>query len=243
MEKMKKCIIFIFITLLSCSTRQDKKDTQLTQKEKQVKVYNDSENRDTEIIETFTDSTRIGEKGKSKIEIIKHRVFNDKYVIVNFYTKGPNCWYIKNTYLYECDAILGLEPNISDFNNDKFNDLTFISAEAARGSNEVRRLFIYDNEKKELISIVNSEEFPNMQYNNELDCIDAFLVTGGSTTVFARLKGDSLIEFAGVDNSDYRLVYIIDRKGERKYIKRDKITDDMGVYVRYKNYKPLKEYK
>ncbi|MDD4990587.1 MAG: hypothetical protein PHR83_00010 [Paludibacter sp.] len=239
---MKKCIIFIFITLLSCSTRHDKKDTQLTQKEKRVKVYNDSKNRDTEIIETFTDSTKIGEKGKSKIEIIKHRVFDGTYVIVNFYTKGPNCWYIKNTYLYECDAILGLEPNISDFNNDKFNDLTFISAEAARGSNEVRRLFIYDDAKKKLISIVNSEEFPNMQYNDELDCIDAFLVTGGTTTVFARLKGDSLIEFAGVDNSDYRLVYVIDKKGEIKYIKRDKITDDMGVYVRYKNYKPLKEY-
>ena len=89
---------------------------------------------------------------------------------------------------------------------------------------------------------MNSEDFPNMLYNEELDCIDAFLVHGGSTTLFARIKGDSLVKFAGVDNSDYRLVFIIDRKGKKKYIKRDKISDEMGVYIRYKNYKPLKEY-
>ena len=145
---MKKCILFIFIILLSCSTRQDKKDTQLTQKEKLVIACNDSVNHDTEIIETFTDSIKIGEKGKSKIEIIKHRVFENTYVIVKFYTKGQTSWFIQNTYLYECDALMDLEPNISDFNNDKFNDITFISLTAARSANEVRRLFIYDYEKK-----------------------------------------------------------------------------------------------
>jgi len=239
---MKKYVLFLFIVLLSCSPKQDKNNTQFIQKKEPGKACKDTENSDTEIIEIFTDSTNIGEKGKSKIEIIKHRVFENTYVIVKFYTKGPSYWYIQNTYFYECDALLDLEPNISDFDNDKYNDITFISSTAARSANEVRRLFIYNSEKKELISIVNSEDFPNMLYNEELDCIDAFLVHGGSTTVFAKIKGDSLIEFAGVDNSDYRQVYIIDRKGEKKYIKRDKITDDIGVYVRYKNYKPLNKY-
>ena len=70
---------------------------------------------------------------------------------------------------------MGFEPNISDFNNDNFKDITFISGSAARGANEVRRLFIYDNQNRELISIVNSQNYPNMQYNKELNCIDAFI--------------------------------------------------------------------
>jgi len=32
--------------------------------------------------------------------------------------------------------------------------------------------------------MVNAEEYPNMLYNKELDCIDAFLIHGGTSTVF-----------------------------------------------------------
>jgi hypothetical protein len=32
-----------------------------------------------------------------------------------------------NTYSYETTAMMGFEPVISDFNNDNFNDITFIS--------------------------------------------------------------------------------------------------------------------
>lgn len=196
----------------------------------------------TEIIETFVDSLNIGEKGKYKIELIKHRVFDDSYVIVKFYTKAfkPNRWYIQNTYLYACNALMGLDPNVSDYNNDNYNDISFISSQTARSANEVRRLFIFDNHKKELISIVNAEDYPNMLYNKELNCIDAFLVYGGSSTVFAKIKNDSLIEFASVHNVDsHRTVYENDKLGRKIRIRKDTIDPD-NVSIRYLNYKPLK---
>ncbi len=196
----------------------------------------------TEIIETFVDSLQIGEKGENKIELIKHSVFDDNYVIVKFYNKAPDRWNLQNSYIYECNALMGLEPNIADFNNDHFNDITFISLQAARSANEVRRLFVYDDYKRELISIKNSEHYPNMLYNKELNCIDAFLIYGGSSTVFARIKGDSLFQFAAVHNDSHRTVYEIDEYGYERLLSKDKI-DPESVYVRYVNYKPLKEYK
>jgi hypothetical protein len=81
-----------------------------------------------------------------------------------------------------------------------------------------------------------------MEYNSELDCIDAFLVHGGSSTVFTRIKGDSLIEFASVHSDNNRTVYEMDKFGNEKLIRKDTIIDYDNVYVRYKNYKPLKEY-
>lgn len=197
-------------------------------------------NSNTEIIETFTDSLNIGEKGKCKIELIKHRVFDNTYIIVKFYTMGPYYWYIQNTYLYKCDALMDLTPNISDFNNDKFNDITFISATAARGANEVRRLFIYDDYEKKLISIVNSEDYPNMLYNKELDCIDAFLVYGGCSTVFLKINGDSLKEFASVELMDGMTVKEIDKNGKESIIFHDRKNKD--EFIRFKSYKPLKKY-
>ena len=200
----------------------------------------------TEILETFVDSLNIGEKGRCKVELIKHKVYDDNFVIIKFYTKvryttkDPEVWMNANTYCYETNAMMGFEPNISDFNNDNFKDITFISGSAARGANEVRRLCIYDNQNSELISIVNSQDYPNMLYNKELNCIDAFIVTGGTSTHFLRIKKDSLIEFASVHNDNNRSVYEIDKFGKEKLLRKDTIIDNENLYVRYKNYKPLK---
>jgi hypothetical protein len=234
---MKLNILIILIFILSCTaspTDNEIKDVSIA----------DTTNTNTEIIETFVDSLNIGEKGKNKVELIKHRVFDDTYVIVKFYTKAtvPNRWYNANTYIVQCNAMEGLVPNITDFNNDNFNDITFISAQAARGANEVRRLLVYDDYKRALISIVNSEDYPNMLYNKELNCIDAFLFHGGTSTVFARIKGDSLKEFASVHNDSHRTVYEVDKFGKDKLLRRDKINPE-DVYIRYINYKPLKAYK
>lgn len=239
---MKLYILALLAFFISCSTKKSEKDIDKNQNLITTKeVERDIVEQNTEIIEIFSDSLNIGEKGKCKIEIVKHRVFDDTYLIVKFYTKGPKYWYHQNIYFYETTALMGLAPNISDFNNDKLNDITIVSATAARGANEVRRLFIYDEKEKELISIVNSEQYPNILYNSELDCIDAFLVHGGSSTVFAKIEGDSLREFASIHNGNNRTVYETDSFGNRKLIHKDTITDS-DVYTRYKNYKPLKEY-
>lgn len=240
---MKVIILIFSFFLFSCSPRRSNNvlEKEFLLEKTNIAAATDTVNLKTELIEIFTDSLTIGVKGKNKLELIKHRVFEDTYVIVKFYTKAPHRWYLKNTYLYECNAFMSMMPDISDYNNDGLNDVTFITTQAARGANEVRRLFVYDDYKQELISIVNSENYPNMRYNKELDCIDAFLVHGGTSTVFAKIKKDSLIEFASVHNDSHRTIYETDADGNEKLITKEKIDPD-NVYVRYSNYKPLKEY-
>jgi hypothetical protein len=249
-----KFFILLFLTILvSCNSKHEaenaisKTDTsKITTNETILSEQQNADTSKTEIIDTFVDSLNIGEKGKCKVELIKHRVYDDIYVIVKFYIKGrntikdPETWMVQNNFAYETTALMGFEANISDFNNDGSNDLTFISGTAARGANEVRRLFIFDQQKQDLISMVNSQDYPNMLYNKELNCIDAFLVYGGCSTVFLSIEGDSLKEFASVELNDGLTVSTYDKSGKEKIIMTDK-TNKAG-YVRYKNFKPLKVY-
>lgn len=247
---MRQIPFLILTILLSCNSKQEtgkqihKTDTTEIAKSKMSSVENQI--ADTEIIEIFVDSLNIGVKGKCKVELIKHRVYEDNFVIIKFYVKGrnttkdPETWMSANTYCYETNAMMGFAPNISDFNNDNLNDITFISGNAARGANEVRRLFIYDNQKQELISMVNSQDYPNMLYNRELDCIDAFIVYGGCSTVFLNIEGDSLKVFARVELFDGLTVATYDKNGKEKIIMEDKTND--AAYIRYKSYNPLKAY-
>jgi hypothetical protein len=234
-------IIFLSI-LFSCNTKQDAGNSIDKSEKVEISIPQNQkvESSTTEILETFVDSSNIGNKGFCKIELIKHRVYDDNFVIIKFYIKRVNNWYLENTYSYETNAEMDFQPNISDFNNDKFNDITFISGTAARGANEVRRLFIYDDDNQKLISIVNSQDYPNLEFNTLLNCIDAFMIHGGSTTEFARIAGDSLKTFASVENNvDYHIVYTYDKMGNYKELYKVPSKD---VYVRHKNYKPLIEY-
>lgn len=243
---MRNSLIIILTILFSCNLNQEPE--KITNKVNTIEISSSesffiedqsSAASKTEIIETFIDSVNIGEMRQCKIELIKHRVNEDNYIIIKFYRKEANTWYIQNTYCYETNALMEFKPNISDFNNDNFNDITFISGSAMRAANEIRRLFIYDKEQQKLISILNSEDFPNIQYNQELNCIDALIFTGGTSTHFARIKGDSLIEFARVLCDDFRTVYEIDKFGNERIISKDSMInfDHMGRYI---NYKPLK---
>ncbi len=200
-------------------------------------------NHEPELIEQFADSLHIGPKGKAKVEVSKYRLADSNYVTVKFFIRKGSAWSLRNGLSYPCDAPGGLETQISDFNNDRLNDLTFISAAPARGANEVRRLFIYNDQRQQLIPIINSQDYPNMLYNKQLNCIDAYLVYGGSSTVFARLQGNRLSTFARVDNMDnYRKVYVIIPSGREKLIRKDKLHDPDDANIRYVNYKPLQAY-
>ena len=257
-SKMRQIPYILLPIFLSCQPNQepkqpiDKSDTTETANSKIIPGNNPfitNQNLDTAktaIIETFIDSLNIGVKEKCKVELIKHRVYDDIFAVIKFYVKDRNTtkdtehWMNTNTYSYEATAMMGFEPVISDFNNDNFNDITFISGTAARGANEVRRLFIYDNQNKNLVSIVNSEDYPNMLYNKGLDCIDAFLVYGGCSTIFLNIEGDSLKMFASVELSDGLIVRTYDKYGNEKIIKEDN-TNKAG-YIRYQNFNPLIEY-
>jgi len=169
--------------------------------------------------EFYVDSVNIGRKKFNKIELSKYRTADSCWVSIKFYSSSTGkSWTLKQTFGFEKDDIRDCDMKLSDFNNDGFKDMTYISAVAARGANQVRRLFIYDKIKDRLVYIINSEDYPNMLYNKTLNCIDAFLVYGGSSTVFLRIKGDSLVEFASVQLDNDLRVYETDNKGVRKLI-------------------------
>jgi hypothetical protein len=190
--------------------------------------------------DSFADSIEVGRKGFDKVEIAWYSTAAGDYAITRFYAKRQNSWILRNEFKLHEDQYLNPLPEVSDLNGDGFNDVTYDSFRAANGANEVRTLFIYDSKNDSLVYIKNSENYPNMQYNKELHCIDAFLVSGCAATVFLKLEKDSLREFASVERCDSLIVSTCDRKGREKVILAKKA--DRDDFTRYKNYRPLRAY-
>lgn len=186
--------------------------------------------------EVFIDSLHIGAKTKNMIDL---RYFKDadSYVEIKFFTKKKKQWQQQNTYSFKKDTILSCNPTIEDFNNDGFLDFSYVSDRAARGSNEVRRLFIYNPKKDVLTSMKNAENYPNLQYNKKLNCLTSQMFHGGSTTVFLKIEKDSLHMFASVDNSDEQVISTFDKNGKETVISRKPLPVE-DIYYRYENYSP-----
>lgn len=236
---MKIILALVIITITSCQNTQEKNVTSnidTSQTALAETILNDT----VKIEELFIDSSTIGRKNQNKVEVYNYSKTDSTYIDIKFYSKQLNNWKLNQTIHFVKDDITGCDTRLSDFNNDGLNDMTIVSALAARGANEVRRLFIYDKVTDKLIEMKNSENYPNMLYNGDLNCIDAFLVYGGSSTVFLKISGDSLMEFARVDAMDGITVWEYDKKGKEKIIFQD--TTNKATYIRFKNYKPLKEY-
>lgn len=191
--------------------------------------------------EILIDSLNIAKKGEYKIILKQIRTIDSVYVEFQLFKKAKSKWEHLQYFRIKKDDVTGLEAEFSDFNNDSYNDLTFQRGVAARGANELRSLFIFDKEEERLIHIKNSNSYPNLRYNKELDCIDAWLVYGGSTTLFLKIDADTLREFAGVSLFHTMDVYTIDINGKKKMLSQEPIKDSV-VYRRYSNYKPLQEY-
>jgi hypothetical protein len=196
-----------------------------------------------ELVEFFSDDSNIGVPGKNKIEISNFKKSNGNIAVIKFYSLGENKdWKLKQTFEFEKEGIPDGDPKLEDFNNDSLKDITYVSNVAARGANELRRLFIYDKKKDQLIYIKDSQEYPNLQYNKELDCLDAWLFHGGVTTVFLRIDGDSLKKLASIEHRDNdRAIHVIDKNGKAKLLRKDKISQD-DFYTRYKNFDPPQPY-
>jgi hypothetical protein len=236
---MKLYLILILITLISCQNAQDTNvSTNSTNIPAQIIKEVNTENNTPKLVNFFSDNKNIGKKSFGKIEISEYDTGDDFYVVVKFFSKKNGDWNLKNEYKFEKSINTEFNAELKDFNNDGFKDFTYKSLLAARGANEVRRLFIYDKRKDELVYIENSENYPNMQYNKELDCIDTFLVYGGCSTVFLKLKGNKLVEFASVELFDGLTVTTFDKNGKKKIILEDK--KNKSEMIRYKNFRPLK---
>lgn len=202
------------------------------------------QNNDSLSIEdSFVDSTNIASNGLYKIDV--KQVRDDSigvFVFFDLFKKDHIKWALKQSYKMLKDDMTRLNIDISDFNNDGCNDLTIQTEMAARGSNEIKTLFIFDKLKEELVLIKNSSEYPNLKYNKRLDCIDAWLIYGGSSTIFLKLEADSLREFAGVSLlHGVVTIYEIDSIGNRNVLE-ERREERLDEYTRFMSYKPLTTY-
>ncbi len=239
---MKYAVLIIAVLLLSCANDTRQKPGDLAANYGMYETIPKVES--TEVIppvlqEFFADSLHIGRKGSHKIELSKYSSQDSDYVQIRFFTGKTKAWKLQDEFTILKDGVLACDPQLSDYNNDGLKDLTFVSAVAARGANEIRTLLLYDRKTDHLILVKNSSSYPNLRYNKQLNCLDAFLVYGGCSTVFLKIAGDSLRPFAQVDLMDGLTVTEYDPKGKAKIILEDK--SNKAGFIRYKNYKPLEE--
>lgn len=201
----------------------------------------DNENLDETRIEYFIDEKRIGRRGKNRIEIRCFSPGANRFADIKFYSRTEyDAWVEIQRFRFEKDGVTGCDPIVEDFNNDGLKDFTFQSAVAARGANEVRKLFIYDKENDELVYIQNSEDYPNLAYNKKLNCVDAWAFTASTTTIFLRIDGDMLREFASVSTGLERIVTVTRKDGTEVILRREKMDPDnySEIYRRFSTYNP-----
>lgn len=245
---------FIFIALLilasfSCQIQQFQKvdnsaDNKVDSMSNSIVESKTSESNENinEIIESVTDDSKIGEPRKNKIELLLFGDSNNNIIELKFYSLNLKKWELKQTMRLDSGS-LRLDPKFIDFNNDGYKDVTFVSALAGRGANELRTLLIYDKKADQLIYIKNSQEYPNLLYNKTLNCIDAQRFYGGTTvTEFLKLEGDMLKKFAYIETFGIeRKVYLVDKNGKEKILRTDKVSED-SLFERYKTFNPPTEY-
>jgi len=193
-------------------------------------------------LEVFKDSINFGKRNDNKIEIYKIGNQDSTFAKVYLYELHNVDWKLKDSLILNAVRVNDLETEIKDFNNDGFNDIIFTSGMAARGGNIVQTLILYSNENQSLSWIKNSEDFPNLMYNEKLNCIDAVILTGGQTTYFLKIENDSLKEFASVDQSDGIITAkILEENGKWKEIK--SIKESSENFDRFIDFNPIEKRK
>lgn len=177
-------------------------------------------------------------------KVVVKDVYNEKghCAEVSVFQSRNGSWELASRIEIESETEYALRPQIGDFNNDWHNDLTLQVAEAARGSNELRKLLLFDPENATFIPVQGSENHPNLQYNKKLNCLDSWAFFSGTATRFLRIQGDSLVKFAQVeDYEDVQYVYVRNEQGEMVLIAENKLNSP-GTFNRYINYDPVEPY-
>lgn len=216
--KIKYCFIIISVLLstVSCKTNNTNTDSNTDANIEDQTITNDS------VSVVFQDSTNIGKKGNYKLEITQTYFENDDIntlLNITLFEKTPNGWqYIQNVK-DSIQDVFNIDVELTDINNDGLLDFSYVYLLALRGFNDVRKHYIFDGKLNRLIGIKNSPQYPNLIYNEDLDCIESHIGHGGYTTVFLQLDNDSLKEFASIDLYDNkRIISITNKEGEETII-------------------------
>jgi len=64
------------------------------------------------------------------------------------------------------DGITAIGAEISDFNNDGFQDFNYRSGVAAKGGNIIRTLLMYDPKNIDFIDVNNSDQYLILRFNS-----------------------------------------------------------------------------
>jgi hypothetical protein len=246
---MEKYFLFALLTLTFCACQSQQAQKADNSVENQINsatnllLTNSSEEviKEDNIVESFTNDSTIGIPRKNKVEIFNIIDSDFNKVKINFYSlTNDKEWKLKQTFTHEKDRLIGCNPKFEDFNADGLKDLTYSPALAARGANEIRRLYIYDKNKDEIILIKNSEDYPNLRYNKRLNSLTAQRFYGDTTvTDFLKIDGDELKEFASVETiGKDRTVYLVDKNGKETILQKYKLKEE-EPFDRFSNYKPL----
>jgi hypothetical protein len=236
-------IACIFLALLGCQSNRNTKaisqkiDTTTLAPKNSIRI---------KLVGTYADSTTVGKEGQNKVEIKEYGT-DSAFVVINFFAKGKDSSWL-NLSSFTFIQPTNVDMKIEDYNGDGFMDMSYKSATAARGANELRSIFIYEPATNKFIYLRNSSAFPNVNYNQELGCLEAMYFYGTTCNSFFKIQGDSLREFidAPIEQEEgerfYREVYFTDNGGNRKMLERKRIAADM-IFEAYNNYVLIKKYK
>nr|WP_199161841.1 hypothetical protein [Elizabethkingia sp. ASV34] len=191
--------------------------------------------------EFFSDSKTLIKPRKYKINITQKSSKTGSVVVLNLFRKSGNKWSIiqSGSFKKQTDFPLFVTTD-EDLNNDGYNDLKISYAQAARGANEIEKLFIFNPKTQKLTEILNSQEYPNLHYNARRNCITSYMFYGGNATYFLHIKQNKLEGFGKVKfSNDSIYSYKIKNKKEILLKKEAYKSNDGAVF--FSNFDPVEE--
>ena len=191
--------------------------------------------------EYFFDSKSISKTNKYKIKISQKNSRNESIVNYELFKKLANKWTKIQKGNFKKQTDIGLFVTVDeDLNNDGYNDLKISYAQAARGANEIEKLFIFNPLTQRLVEIINSQNYPNLHYNKKRNCINSYTFYSGNSTYFLNIKENRLENFARVDfYNDSVYSYKIKNGKETLLEKREYKSNDEGIF--FSNFEPIEE--
>lgn len=149
--------------------------------------------------ETFSDAKTVIKNGKYKLTATQTNQKNSAIVVFRLSEKVRNKWILRQKDQFQKDNYFLDVTTDEDLNNDDYKDVKFSYTQAARGSNEVTMLYLFNPKTKKLEKISNSPDYPNLHYNPRRKCIMSYMFYGGTSSIFLHLKDKKLVKFANVD--------------------------------------------
>ncbi len=212
---MKTSVLFIFI--LVCSSFYYYQETQ-----------------------KFSDSKTVIKNNQYKLDVVQKNLNEDALVSFSLFKKVNKKWIKLQDYRFKKQNFFLSVDTSEDLNNDGYKDIKISFAQAARGANEINRLFVFDPKSQKLIDMENSADYPNLHYNAKRDCVTSDIFYGGSATYFLKIMKNKLapfgkVEFYNDSISSYKIV-----KGKEILLKKQAYDSDAGATF-FSNFDPVEE--